>query len=191
MVKQLFCLYKFYGFFCRRHSLMNRPCYNNLFQFMQHDNFQNLNRVIFTHWKHLDSRVKAFWYCFPVIKRYSFYYYFMKSAPISGNQTSFEILQLFDIWHYQSLVMLFFSSVVTLSWIRWCLSYIAGQFSLGGTWLKVDQIIDYHFSCLAKFTNNKLNTAFLHEIVIIFLQFIYHRPLMWLVHSVQRESYKN
>ena len=28
----------------------------------------------------------------------------MKSAPIPGNQSSFEILQygMFDIWHYQS-----------------------------------------------------------------------------------------
>ena len=47
-LKQMF-FYKFYDFFCKRHSLMNRPCYNNLFQFMQHDNFRNLNRVIFTH----------------------------------------------------------------------------------------------------------------------------------------------
>ena len=38
----------------------------------------------------------------------------MKSAPIAGNQSSFEILQLFDIWRYQKLVILFFSSVVTL-----------------------------------------------------------------------------
>ena len=38
MLKQLF-FYKFFDFFCRWHSLMNRPCYNNLFQFMQHDNF--------------------------------------------------------------------------------------------------------------------------------------------------------
>ena len=30
------------------------------------------------------------------------------------NQSSFEILQLFDLWNYQSLVMLFFSSVITL-----------------------------------------------------------------------------
>ena len=38
----------------------------------------------------------------------------MKSAPIPGNQSSFKILQLFDIWRYQSLVTLFFSSVVIL-----------------------------------------------------------------------------
>ena len=37
----------------------------------------------------------------------------MKPAHIPGNQSSFEILQLFDIWHYQSLI-LFFSSVVVL-----------------------------------------------------------------------------
>ena len=42
----------------------------------------------------------------------------MKSAPIPGNrlpfQSSFEALQLFDIWRYQSLVISFFSSVVVL-----------------------------------------------------------------------------
>ena len=38
----------------------------------------------------------------------------MKSAPIPGNQSSFEILQLFDIWRHQGLVRLFFSSAVTL-----------------------------------------------------------------------------
>ena len=56
--------YKFYNLFCRRHSLMRRPCYNNLFQFMKHDNFWNLNRVIFIHWKHLESQMNALWYCF-------------------------------------------------------------------------------------------------------------------------------
>ena len=38
----------------------------------------------------------------------------MKSVPIQGNQSSFEILQLFDTWCYQSLVILFFSYVVNL-----------------------------------------------------------------------------
>ena len=49
-VKSVTAFYKFYDFFCRRHSLMNRPYYNNLFQFIPHSNFRNLNRVIFTHW---------------------------------------------------------------------------------------------------------------------------------------------
>ena len=40
----------------------------------------------------------------------------MKSAPIPGNQSSFEILQLFHIWRYQSLVISFFSSVVILTY---------------------------------------------------------------------------
>ena len=66
--------YKFYDFFFRRHSLMNQPCYNDLFQFMQHGNFWNLNRVIFTHWKRLESRVNAFWHSFPVIKWYNFHH---------------------------------------------------------------------------------------------------------------------
>ena len=42
-------LNKFHNFFCRQHFLMNRLCYNNLFQFMQHDIFRNLNSVIFIH----------------------------------------------------------------------------------------------------------------------------------------------
>ena len=49
MLKQLWFYYKFYDFFCRGHSLMNRLCYNNSIQFMQHDNFRNINGVIFTH----------------------------------------------------------------------------------------------------------------------------------------------
>ena len=34
------------NFFSRQHSLMNRPCYNNSFHFMQHDKFRNWNRVL-------------------------------------------------------------------------------------------------------------------------------------------------
>ena len=87
-VKRIFK--KSYDFLCRRHSLINRPCYNNLFQFMQHHNFVNLNGPIFTHWKHLESRVNTFWYCFTIIKWYIFHY-LMKTAPIAGNQNSLEI----------------------------------------------------------------------------------------------------
>ena len=100
---RLWARLEFYDFFCRRHSLIKRLCYKNLFQFMQHDNFRNLNRLILTHWY------------FPVIKRFTFHY-LMKSAPIPGNQGSFEILQLFDIWRYQSLVVLFFSYLLNLIW---------------------------------------------------------------------------
>ena len=107
-VKMITVFYKFYEFFCRRHFLMNRRCYKNLFQFMQHDNFRNLNWVIFTHWKHLESWVNVFWYCFPVMT----FHYLMKLVPIPGNQSSFELLQLFDTWCYQSLVMLVFRSIM-------------------------------------------------------------------------------
>ena len=61
---------------------------------MQHENFWNLNRMIFTQRKHLKSRAHGFSYCFPVINRHAFYY-LIKSAPIPENQSSFEILQLF------------------------------------------------------------------------------------------------
>ena len=85
---------KFYYFFWTRLSLMNRLCCNSLFQFVEHDNFWHLNRVVFTHWRHLESRVDAFRYLFSVIKLYTFHY-FMKSVPIVENQDSFEI---FDTW---------------------------------------------------------------------------------------------
>ena len=38
----------------------------------------------------------------------------MKSVPIQENLNSFEILQFFDKWIYESLVILFFSSNMTL-----------------------------------------------------------------------------
>ena len=76
---------------------------------MQHDNVRNLNRVNFSHWKHKQSRVNAFWYWFPVIKRYISLF-----DEIDSHSKKSEMLQLFDIWRYQSLVMLFFSSVVIL-----------------------------------------------------------------------------
>ena len=41
---------------------------------MQQDNFRNLNRAIFTHRKHLESRVSVFSYCFPIIKQNTFHY---------------------------------------------------------------------------------------------------------------------
>ena len=76
---------------------------------MQNDNFWNLNGVNFTKWKHLESQFSAVWYCFKVIKQYNFHY-LLKSIPIPGNKSSFEILQLFDTWRHQSLLILFFSS---------------------------------------------------------------------------------
>ena len=36
---------------------MNQLRSNNLFQLMQSGNFRNLNRVIFTKWKHLETWV--------------------------------------------------------------------------------------------------------------------------------------
>ena len=59
MLKQLLFFNKFYNFFCRQYFSMNRPSYN-LFQIKQHDNFQNLNSVIITQWKHLQPRVNTF-----------------------------------------------------------------------------------------------------------------------------------
>ena len=137
--KQLLLFYKFYDFFCRRQSLMNRPCYENLSQIMKHDNFWHLCRVVFTQRKHLENQVNAFWNCLKVIK-VNTSQYLMKSVPIPANQNSFEILQLFDTWHYQILVILFFSSAVTLilKWIKWCCLIQRQNPASGATWLKVD-----------------------------------------------------
>ena len=38
----------------------------------------------------------------------------METVPIPGKQSSFKILQLLDTWRHQSLVILLFSSFVTL-----------------------------------------------------------------------------
>ena len=40
--RTIIAVYKLYDFVCRRHFLMNQPCLNDLFQIMQHGNFQNL-----------------------------------------------------------------------------------------------------------------------------------------------------
>ena len=53
---------------------------------MQRNDFRILNKVIFTDWNYLQSRVMPF--CFSVIKRYIFHY-FMKLTPIPGNQSFF------------------------------------------------------------------------------------------------------
>ena len=111
--KLFFLFFKFYEFFCRQNSSMNRPCYNNLLQFIQHDNFRNLKRTIFTHWKHFESRVNPFWYLLSVIKVYTFYY-FMKLAPILGNQGSVKISQLFECMALSKFSVLSFSSIVIL-----------------------------------------------------------------------------
>ena len=104
---RLHVTFKFYDFFCRQHFMI-RPCHSNLLYIMLQDNFRNLNRVILIQWKHLKSQVNAFWYCFKVIKRYTFHY-LIKPVLILGNQSSFEILQLFVTWQvspYYFLVLL-------------------------------------------------------------------------------------
>ena len=49
---------------------------------MQNHNFRNINRVIFINWKSLESQVNAFCYSFPVIKQYTFHYFFWNTAVI-------------------------------------------------------------------------------------------------------------
>ena len=95
-LKQLLLFYKFYDLFCRRHSLVNRLCHNNLSWFLQNNNFRNLHRVIFTHWKHIGFRVNAVWYCFSVIKRYTFHY-------IDSHSRKPELFQNISIVWYMAL----------------------------------------------------------------------------------------
>ena len=173
---------KFCDFFCGRHSLINRPCYNNFW-----NNFWNLNRVTFTQWKHLESRVIKW---VKVIKRCTFHK-LKKLILIPGNQSSIEKLQLFDRWHCQSIVTPF--SFLLRNSFRWCLSGIAAKLSsIGETLTGFSSMISPY---LAKFVNhNKSIPSFLHEIVIIFLYFIFssfHGPVMCLVHSTSGHSYKS
>ena len=95
ILKQLLFLYKFYDFFCRWHSLMNR----HIVQIMQHDNIRNLTSVFFIQWKHLDPRVNAFWYCFKVIKRYTFPC-LIKSIPITGNLMMIMMMIMMMMMNY-------------------------------------------------------------------------------------------
>ena len=53
---------------------------------MQQDNFRNLNRVIFTHRKHLESRVSAFSYCFPIIKQNTCHYLSLFSPSVGKDE---------------------------------------------------------------------------------------------------------
>ena len=75
-------------FFCRSHSFMKRPSYNNLFQIMHQHNFRNLNMVIFSQRKYLESQVNALTFmtlndCFKVIKR-NIFHYLMKSGTVTS-----------------------------------------------------------------------------------------------------------
>ena len=38
----------------------------------------------------------------------------MNQLPFQENESYFDIFQLFDIWRYQSLVILFFISIIIL-----------------------------------------------------------------------------
>ena len=70
---------------------------------------------------------------------------FVHVIPHSCNSA---VLKLFDTWSYQSLVILFFSSVVTLIWNESngaCLAYHQNP-ALGGTCFKVGQIVEFQFS---------------------------------------------
>ena len=61
---------------------MNQPCYNNLFQIIEHASFRNLNRVVLMPFD-------------TVIKQNSFHN-LMDSVTSLENQNSFKILGFFD-----------------------------------------------------------------------------------------------
>ena len=108
LVQFFFC--KFQNFFCRCHSLMNRPCYNKLVQIMQYDNFQNLNRDFLF----CESQFNVFWYCFKIAKQYIFTIWWNWIPSKVRKPQLFWNITLFNTWYYQKLVILIFSSVVTL-----------------------------------------------------------------------------
>ena len=100
MLKQWSFFYTFYYFQALYFDETTLLC--NLVGIMQHDNFRNLNRMLFSQWKHLELRVNVFWYCFKVINCDAILY-LMKSTSIPGIQNSFEIFEL--IW-YMALLKL-------------------------------------------------------------------------------------
>ena len=102
--------------------MFNQICYNNLFQSMQQYNFRNLNRVIFTSWKHLESWVNAPWHCFSVIKAFVYYFFIIfcfspKDSP-SKTMKNFFLFHLKISFHSQDIqifVFLSFSHLLPVS----------------------------------------------------------------------------
>ena len=156
ILKQLLPYYTFYHFSCSWHSLMNQPS-NNLLQIMQHGIVWNLNRVIFAQWKHLETKVNAFWYCMKVIKRYPFHY-LIESVPVPRNQSPFEILPLPDTCCYKTLVICFLVLLWCQSKMKPTTFFLYGctiQF-LAGRYLKLTRlliIISPHFVKFIKTIN--------------------------------------
>ena len=102
----------------------------------------------------------------------------MKSAPIPGKQSCFEILQLFDTWHHQSLVILSFScGVILIQMNRMVFALYSGTIQLQTERdLKLTGLSAIISPYQAKFIrHNKSNTAFLHEIVITFFSNLFIR----------------
>ena len=117
-VRTIIVLYKFYNFSCRWHSLMNRPCYNNLVQIIWHEKFWSWNRVIFTQAKYLLSRVKVFWYCFVSL-----------IDEVGSHSRKCELFWNIAVIRYMVLsrfcaIIVQFCFEFNLKWIRWCLCCI-------------------------------------------------------------------
>ena len=126
------------------------------------DLYRDGNRMTLTHWKHLESQYNAFWYCFKVIKQYAFHY-MIKLVPGTENQRFFEILQLLDTWRWMLWpnVTVFTEKVLNgkLHFL-----YIAEGDSMLN---RLSAIISPYLDKFIKHT--ALNTTFLNEVVIIFL----------------------
>ena len=94
-------------------TLMNRPCYKNNFQFMQHDNFRNLNEVISTYWKLLQSELMPFDTCFQSLNDIPFTILWNR-LPSQETRSPLKYCNCLITLRYQSFVILVFSSIVIL-----------------------------------------------------------------------------
>ena len=97
---------------------------------MEHDNFRNLDRVIFTNRKHLSPEIMPLDTVFQELNDLSLTIW-RNWLPFQETRAFLKYWNcLFDIWYDQSLVILFkFCCDFDLRWIRCCLSCTAGQSS--------------------------------------------------------------
>ena len=107
---------------------MNRPCYNNLLQFMQSHNFRNLNRVILTHWKQLNFELMPFDIVFQELINITFSIWW-NWFPFQETRALLKDCNCLIGRRYQRWVIPFLVFWGELRRIRWCLSCIAGQSS--------------------------------------------------------------
>ena len=141
--------------------------------------------MIFTQWKCPKNHVNAFWYCFKIIKQYSFY--FLKTLSISENQSCFQICNCvihgaIKVSRYYSLVLLYTESKIIQIVFAIDNGTIRFQAERDLTLTKLSAVT---FTYLVKFTNmiDWINHFWIISL-IFFLHFMYQRPLTWLSHLI-------